>query len=147
MSKDTLNLAIQVFTSAVIVLGLGLVVWELRQTQDLTRAQLASEGWLEMMATSRASLSENFAVTQAKACMRPTEISEAELVEMSTYHRILFDQFLRAQGYSQIGRYTGSSWKSLAERNFREILSTEIGRAEYASWGLRPEFTQAQARA
>jgi hypothetical protein len=141
VSKENLNLTIQVFTSVVIVLGLGLVVWELRQAQDLTRAQLASEGWLEMMATSRASLSENFAVTRAKACLKPTELSEAELVEMSTYHGILYDQFMRARGYSQIGRYNASSWKTLAERNFSDILSTEIGRAEYATWELRPEFS------
>lgn len=141
MGKDALNLTIQAITSLVIVLGLGLVVWELRQAQDLTRAQLASEGWLEMMATSRAALSENFAVTRAKACMRPTELSDSELVEMSTYHTILFDQIMRARGYSQIGRYNASSWKTLAERNFKDILSTEIGRAEYASWELRSEFT------
>jgi uncharacterized protein (UPF0335 family) len=72
--------------------------------------------------------------------MRPAALSDAELVEISTYHGILIDQVMRSRGYTQIGRYNASSWKTLAQRNFRDILSTEIGRAEYANWELRPEL-------
>ena len=138
MSKDNFHFAAQLLSGVAILIGLALVVWELRQTQDLVRAQLVSEGWLELTETARASLSETFADTRAKACMRPLELSESELVEMSTYHWILIDQIERSKGYQDIGRFTATSWETLAHRNLEELLSSEIGRAEYETWNLRP---------
>ena len=59
--------AVQAATGLAVLIGLGLVVFELRQAEQLARAELQSEGFSQLMESRRSQLSENFAATKMKA--------------------------------------------------------------------------------
>ena len=50
---------IQLATLIGIFIGLGMVVFEIRQTQVLARVQLSSDAWAEALAEDRAFMGEN----------------------------------------------------------------------------------------
>ena len=131
MDSQELANWIQIITGVAVVVGLALVMWELQQSQEIARAQLAADGWAEPMALSRAQLSEDFAVTRSKACLHPSDLTDAELLEMALYHETLLYLLQRRRGYEHIGDY-GQSWDFAAEATIQVLLSTKSGRAYYA---------------
>ena len=50
MNSQTIANGIQTLTGIAVLIGLALVVLELRQSRGLARAQLAADGWAEGMA-------------------------------------------------------------------------------------------------
>ena len=131
MNSQVLTNWIQVFTGIAVLVGLGLVVWELQQTRDLVRAQLVTDGYISRSDTQRTFLGESFASTYAKACFQPEELTDAELFQMTKYAEHLRSEVIRAQGYQDIGDYS-VGWEQLARSNLSEWLSTKVGRADYA---------------
>ncbi|NKC00298.1 MAG: hypothetical protein GKR90_17680 [Pseudomonadales bacterium] len=121
---------IQMFTGLAVIVGLVLVIWELQQTRELARAQLAADGWNEMMETGRSTLSETFAQVRYKSCVSPEKLTEAEIQEVLSWFYILRNEAARMRGYSNIGTYE-ITWRDLARNNIRVILGHKAGRAQY----------------
>ena len=132
MNSKTIANGIQTLTGIAILIGLALVVLELRQSRELARAQLAADGWAEGMALDRSQLSENFAVTRTKACLTPNELTDSELLEMQAYNSHVMGSLRRRRGYEHIGDYNELSWARAKEDQIGQWLSTKVGRADYA---------------
>ena len=130
MDSEKLFSWIQILTGIAVLMGLALVLWELQQARELARAQLASDGWAEVMSTQRAQLGETFATTMSKACNSPSELTDTEIQEAIVYHDILLNQIERRRGYDHIGEYQTSA-ESVARSNIGLWLSTKVGRADY----------------
>jgi hypothetical protein len=121
---------IQILTGVAVLVGLILVIWELQQTRELARAELASDGWGEMMASSRSEMGETFAATRAKACFAPTQLTDSEILEMRAFNYILRAEVARMRGYAHIGEYD-IGWRELAKNNIGVILGNKVGRVSY----------------
>lgn len=130
MDSQKISLWVQFLTGLAVLVGLALVIWELQQARELARAQLASDGWNEIMATARSSLSETFAVARHKSCVSPNELSDSEIQEMLSYFHILRSEAVRMRGYSNIGSYE-VAWRELAKNNVGIILGHTVGRVQY----------------
>lgn len=121
---------IQILTGLAVLVGLVLVIWKLQQTRELSRAQLAADGWNEMMATGRSNLSETFSQVRYKSCVTPEELTDAEIQEILSWFYILRNEVARMRGYTDIGTYD-IVWQELARNNIRVILSHKAGRVQY----------------
>lgn len=122
---------IQIITGLGVIAGLVLVAMELQQSRDLVEAQLEAEGFLSYQESRLSIMGENFAATYAKACFDPTNLTDAELVQMEAFIDANVMLVARARAYSEIGGSSDRSWEQGARRVTREWLSTKVGRAEY----------------
>lgn len=122
---------LQIITSVVVIAGLGLVIWELKQARELTQAQLTSEGWARLSERNMAIVGENGAAVLAKACDQPGTLtsSEARVMEAITNDRLNAVNRIFALNVDA-GLYTGTGvdWTRFAKLSFEEIFSTEFGR-------------------
>lgn len=133
MNTEKITLWIQVLGGFAILVGLLLVVIELRQTKQLAKLQIVSDGWNAHMEDLRAQLGESFSETRAKACFSPESLTEGEIMEMSQYNSLLLAQIRRKREFVDLGSTTNFTWESLAEQNIRSFLYTKVGRADYAT--------------
>ena len=63
MSKDRLSTAVQITTLLALVIGLLLVLWELRITRDIARVELIAEGSAQNSARIQAMMGEESAAS------------------------------------------------------------------------------------
>jgi hypothetical protein len=78
MNSEKAIFWIQLSAALAVMLGLGLVIWELRQAHQLARAQLISDGFLAELEDTRALLGENPTEVIMKGCLTPDELTPAE---------------------------------------------------------------------
>ena len=131
---------IQGITGIAVILGLGMVMYELKQTQDLTRHQLSSDGYVNRMDTLRVGMGESHAATLAKACFEPENLTNGEIYEMFAYYEILLFEIQRMRTYSDVGQEI-VAWRPQAKGAIREILATQVGRARIAGVNRDGGFT------
>ncbi len=130
-SFDSVTDWLQIITSFVVIAGLGLVIWELKQARELTQAQLTSEGWARQSERNMAIVGENGAAVLAKACDQPGTLTSGEgrIMEAITIDRLNAVSRIFAL-HIDAGLYSGSGvdWTRFAGLTFEEIFSTEFGR-------------------
>ena len=78
MSDDRKLYWIQLVTTFAVLIGLGLVVWELRQSHELVKAQLISDDFLAQIDDQRTIMGENPAEAIMKGCITPRELTPTE---------------------------------------------------------------------
>jgi len=71
---------IQIATSLAIILGLGLVTYEMRLTRQIAFTDMTQEAMTEMSRRQTAIYGEEAAETLARACLTPHELSNADKV-------------------------------------------------------------------
>jgi hypothetical protein len=135
MESRKLSNSIQVITAVFVLIGLGLVVWELQQVKTLTRAQLTSESVATHISIFTSMLGEEAASVLAKACLNPEELTLQEAVILDNYY--LANANLLARLILQTDRdgvYPEGSWRdSLFYLN--PILASRYGREWILSLG------------
>ena len=124
---------IQLITGIAVLIGLGLVVWELQQTRTLTRAQLTSDHWSEVLQNSRALLGENPAPILAKSCDSPESLSAAERAVTLAALDIRYFMAQRSRTIEEIADL-GAPWELVARSNLRALLSNPIGLYDYETF-------------
>lgn len=127
MKTQDLNDWLQLVAAVAVIGGLILVAAELRQNQDLARAQLNSDSLaaLEQMALSRQN--EPLARALAKSYETPEEVTVYEALIIDGYYRQLFDMLVRENAFVQRGIYDDQR-QILARIVAGNILSSEFGR-------------------
>ena len=80
MSKDRLSTAVQITTLFALVIGLLLVLWELRITRDIARVELIAEGSAQNSARIQAMMGEESAASWARACDAPESLTTEDLI-------------------------------------------------------------------
>ena len=88
MQKDNLHNFVQVSTTLALLVGVALVVYELRQTRDLASSNFQSETLIARIAGFQAIGGESFADAIANVCTSTDSLSAKDLVVLDAY----FDQ-------------------------------------------------------
>ncbi len=128
MNSQRLTNWIQILTGSAVLLGLGLVIWELRQSREVAIAQLTSEGYGIAMGRTISEMGENPGASLVKACEDPASLTSTELVVLNAFHKSLLNEVMRAFRIEQrSGLYEGT-WKQIANGGFGGIFQTAAGR-------------------
>jgi len=130
MEAQSIASWVQGITGFSILLGIGLVVWELRQTKDLAEAQMYHEAIAQSLSVRAVTISERFGEVRAKACFRPDELTDGELYEMYEFHSMLMHTVNRLRLVKDVGNFE-YSWEDLAKPNMKTYLSTSVGLADF----------------
>ena len=76
---------VQMLTGIGVLVGLFLVILELKQSREATEAQLKSEGTVILASQRIAQMGENPSATIAKACEQPWSLDLHDMFVMEAY--------------------------------------------------------------
>ena len=128
MSSKNLFDIVQLVTGIAVVIGLVLVIWELKQAREMARAQLISDSYQIRYARHAAVMGENASEAISKAC-REEELSSAEARVVMAYYQAQLDEVFRRKLIGdESGLYEDEDWKAIARLELRGILSSKFGR-------------------
>ena len=137
MRKLTTSDWVQVVTTAAILISIGLVLVEIRQSREVAQAQLVSDQYALQAALTHTTLGEDAAATLAKACEHPSELTRAESEVMEAW---LFSKSLEILRQRQISKQTGfydesSEWIHTTRGTLSVLLGTAYGRHYWRTVG------------
>jgi hypothetical protein len=121
---------IQVITGVAVLVGLGLVIWELQQTRDLVRAQLVSDERLAAIDKRLAIMGENPAPIIVKGCLAPSTLTAEEFLVYVQYLQIQTNEDERKRIIEEVSGLE-MGWQNRIENSMREYLGTKLGRLSY----------------
>lgn len=127
MDHQKINSIVQIATSLAILVGLGLVVYELNQTKTLVMTQLTSDGFITGIQQEIAVIGENPSQAIAKACMNPSELTPDELILLDRLYQARIAQIQRAKALQEMAEF-GLTWETLAEDSLPYIFNNEYGK-------------------
>ncbi len=127
MSEQQISTFVHVATAIVLLLGLGLVWLELRQAKSLTLAELASQGYSEVIENARTVMGENPAVAISKSCFVPDSLTHEDLVVLDSLYRAQASQIDRLRVLEAVADF-GVPWQQYASQFLSDILAQEFGR-------------------
>ena len=126
MRIELLSHWIQILTGVAVLVGLGLVIYELRQTKTLVEAQLSSDGWAYTHSYTSMIVGENAISSLSKICTDPAAVTEADALMLNHVYSDAFFRVRRAKVVYQIAE-TSSPWQVMAE-GLAGIYNTPHGR-------------------
>lgn len=140
MDSSKLNNWIQSITGIAVLLGIGLVVFELQQNREATISQLSSEGFQVVSQMNSSVLGDQPAEALAKACEKPDELTTAELVVLDHYYTDLIMRTRRIRTLGERGSFYGpDQWKE-DYGQWAFMFETAAGRAYWKSFPHDPEL-------
>ena len=129
MSKSRFESTVQIGSTLAILIGLTLVVWELKQTRDLTEAQLISDSLITRQQSNVSLMGENPIAAISKACTASAHLTEEEFhVVRLHYQTKLLESIRRIEIAEASALFDESDWKENATLEFSTIAQTEFGR-------------------
>ena len=120
----------QLLTTLAVVVGLGLVIWELQQARTLARLQLSSDAFSEALSDYRSLLGENFGETFTRACVG-SELNNSERVQVLAFLENRLNGALRSRAMDSVQRSAGVQWEQMAEWRVQEYLAVPLGRQRF----------------
>ena len=108
--KSRLDAWIQIATTIAVIIGLGLVIFELRQTKELARLVVTQTSHDEIAMENIAILGENAASVLRKACIAPESLTDDEYFVLEHYFRIKFVRVLRYKEQDDLAGF-GNPWR------------------------------------
>ena len=130
MSSQSLSNWIQLVTATTVVAGIGLVIWELRQSREIATAQLVSDSFAQATNVSTAVFGDKAAETIAKACENPDSLDGSDMTILDAYYR---SRVARLGRMDVIELRTGlydKAWQEVGRSYvFPDIFFTAPGRA------------------
>ena len=142
----SLESKIQLLTSLGLIIGLVLVIWELGQTRDLTRAQLTSDTFDYSIQRHSAVMGESTARALAVACSNPEQLSLEQKIVLAEYYTSLIGQIRRSTLITQnsgISYQDQTQWEGGARWTFGMMLANDYGRWY---WSTLAPFAPAEHR-
>ncbi len=120
---------VQMGAGIAILIGLGLVVWELQQVRTLSRAQLSSDYIAEMNALNESVSGEMLAAALAKACEAPADLTLEESLVVTNFYYASLNLVARIHLLSERdGIYPSDYWRT--QLGFlRPVVNSKYGRA------------------
>ena len=119
---------IQIMTGVAVLIGLGLVVWELRQSQDIAEAQMLTDNFNNNTQLWAAAHGENVAEVLAKACTAPESMTDGEMAALSYLNQINVGLVTRAYLVEQTTGLNEGQWQQIAIPTFMTVFSNTAGR-------------------
>lgn len=135
---------IQLMTGVTVLIGLGLVIWELKQTRDLAQAQIAHESYALLVEDSRAMLGESFGDVYAKGCIVPSTLTDGEIAQIRAHYDTTLFLIRRLRDVTESGGFD-YSWELIAKDFVGHWLDSKVGRLHYfyrVEVGLEPEIQE-----
>jgi hypothetical protein len=131
---------IQLISSLAIIAGIGLVVVELRQSEQLTRMQLTSDYVESMNNVHGAVVGEGLAIALAKACLSPEELTLEETYILDSYYSMqanLVSRMILLTERDEL--YEEGYWRGQLS-NLRRAFSSHYGQAwfQQKNWDSWP---------
>ena len=136
---------IQIITATAVVIGLGLVIWELQQTKSLAVTQIVHGDFDNYTQNLTSIYGEDLNRVLATACFEPNKLDQAGGFVLDAYfdRQLLYIQRVRVQ-VNEAG--FDSPWRTIARTRTQEILSFPQGRQWLMNsdhWYLgQPEFAE-----
>ena len=125
MSRLTISDWAQVLTSIAVIVGLGLVVWELQITRRISIDTYALISTSDETSDNSAMYGERAAEVVAKACFEPSTLSNAELFILDRYFENRVHRVYQIQWQ---GKFSSDlRWEEVATLWLRTILSYPQG--------------------
>jgi hypothetical protein len=129
VTPDNLNLAVQTITGIAILVGLGFVVWELKQNREATTSQLTIDGIQFAAQQDLALFGEEPSEVLAKACFNPDQLTDADLFRLNGIYTLRLYSVDRLISLTERGSfYEDGYWKVYADAHFALIFNTSVGR-------------------
>lgn len=122
---------VQILSNFGVLLGLGLLIFELNQSSDLTQAQVVDGTYDAVVFRNLALLGESPEQALARSIFRPDELTEDDVIVLSQFYTAMLVSWMRVRDERGVG-YFGSSFEYVA-RSEAYFLNTRPGRAWWAS--------------
>ena len=123
MDTWTLGNSIQMFTGFAVVIGLGLVIWELQQAREITRFEQARAGSAGYAQRVQAQMGENVAGPVAKACDEPDRLTTEEMFVLDRYYLDVLNNLRETLYASKVSEdLTVDEWQQWATDSFSRVL-------------------------
>jgi hypothetical protein len=95
MDMNRIGRWLELAGSVAVLIGLGLLALELRQTSDITRAELATDSGNILISINAQLTTTPFAKTYAKMLEIPEELTTAEMLELNGFYWQITGVFMR----------------------------------------------------
>jgi hypothetical protein len=135
---------IQILTAIAVLAGMGLVIYELRQTKELALADLLLQGYAFANEVDNTLIGENAAESLTKDCLGE-QLTPQDVIVLDEYFSAMFD---KANAYRDVMGFAreDDDWQFNTRENLAHIFSTERGRiwweVETARWYVEPEVLE-----
>ena len=130
MAVERINQWVQILTGIALLIGLILVVIEMRQGLLIASAQLTQAGFFEFQDMKRQRMGENPAPTLTKACLHPEQLTDDEITVAVVDSNYRYDTIAMTMALSEIAG-TPEAWRDMAEYQLKAMFATKLGRIEF----------------
>jgi hypothetical protein len=123
----------QIMSNVAIIIGLGLVIYELNQSKQLVWAQMAQVHSDRLVGQNLALLGDDPRQTWARAALQPAELSPSDAVALATFYEVLI---LNWTSMHRTGEILGvdRGWKEMVVGDIDKHFSTAPGRRWLKAW-------------
>ena len=146
MDYEKASVWIQLASGVAIMIGLGLVLWELNQNEQLTRVQIAQGTFTEMSTEQTSLYGENVARTLGRACTKPSQLSEEELVVLDSFFQNQMVRVMRLKSQADLAGFN-APWKRDGVAHTRRIARYPQGKSWLKLFVSRLATTDAELAA
>ena len=132
-AKNIFELSVQLITALAVVVGVVLVIYELRLTREMTYAQMVQDRIGNSIQETTNVYGENVADALEKACYNPEAISGSDAIVLESYFENQLWEVYRAYALVNIGKFDtenigSNSFENMASPYVRRILAYQSGR-------------------
>ena len=128
MESSKLFNIVQLIASIGLIVGIILVIWELRQAREIAKAEAVAASFAQYTQRVQTMMGENSAAAVAKACDYPDELTTEEMIILNRYYNEVINNMrhtLLTQSVS--GDLAVFDWRQWAH-NYGDVFDTEYGR-------------------
>jgi len=129
MQRDWLQLV----SNTAIIVGLVVVIFELKQSHDIARTQLIRDDYIAIQSHLIALMGENAAVAVAKARSAPNELTDAEKEVVDTHLLVLYSQLGSYEYIADTGTLYYDDWMDVPP----VVLNRQFNFAYARDWWIR----------
>ena len=142
MELPTITNWTQVITGVAVLIGLGLVIWELQQTREIATAQQITNSFSAYSSQLQAMMGEESVKALAKACDHPDSLTTEDMIVLGYFYTDVINELRSALHQASNTDLAVFEWKQWTG-NFDTIFATEYGRWWWGNQKWEPEIMEA----
>ena len=146
VDTEKLSHWIQIISGVALIVGIVLVIMQMEQNKQLTRAQLAGESAALSLSRTLAFLGERPMEAMARACDPDARLTREDALVLGNVFRAYISNVGRAWEVGQRAEFGDDRWKQVANANFPLIFATQHGRDWWAARPFRSSEGLAELR-
>lgn len=134
---------VQIATGVALLVGLGLVILEFRQSRNVAHAQLTSDGFAQYDQVLISQMGESPAMVLAKSCQNPQSLTDEELMVLDAFFNAITAGVQRAYTITERSGLYEEYLPYVVRTNLPTILGSVAGRAWWE--GVKEWYPDLQA--